>query len=159
MFPILPPGAATAFGVPAYARSGRKARKAMRIRLSNGLLMPRLLGVESIAKNRKSQTAPSPCAGWPGVRRTRGSLRAGGRAVGGTTPRGGRRTAQQFLRHGQRRSPRLLEIRSISAGGKADSWRLPRRTRREFPAPVVAHRSPRIGKRRRWPACTARAAD
>ena len=29
----------------------------------------------------------------------------------------------------------------------------------EFPAPVVAHRAPRIEKRRRWPPCTARAAD
>lgn len=62
MFQRRHPGAATAFGVPAYARSGRNARKAMRIRLSNGLLMPRLLGVESIAKNRKSQTALGLCA-------------------------------------------------------------------------------------------------
>ena len=65
MFQRRHPGAATAFGVPAYARSerNRNARKAMRIRLSNGLLMPRLLGVESIAKNRKSQTALGLCAG------------------------------------------------------------------------------------------------
>ncbi len=140
MFERLHPRAATAFGVPAYARIGRDARKAMSIRLSNGLLMPGCLALS--LSRRTGKAKPHAVFARDGQACGAHSGRSGSvvEPPGGTTPRGGRRRrlAQRGPQHGRRRSPRLLEIRSTSAGGQADSWRVPMRALQEFPAPVLA---------------------